>query len=197
MMASRDERVAPFSFSVIQNTVTRHSHTHRRANLLRLAIIAAFHCRVLPIYGRLRVNARRHAEKGYGSAIWGTYKQWAEAGAQVRKSEKSAYIVFYKEFTVASEDGDSDDTDTRLFAHATPVFAAEQVEGWTAPIIDTPATIITPIEQAEAFVAATHAPVTPGLLSPSYRQHSTSPARGLHRLADQFAGRGLLFDPAA
>jgi antirestriction protein ArdC len=85
-------------------------------------------------------------EKGYGSGIWGTYKQWTEAGAQVRKGEKSAYIVFYKEFTVASEDGDGDETDTRLFARATPVFAAEQVEGWTAPIIHTPATIITPID---------------------------------------------------
>lgn len=68
-------------------------------------------------------------EKGFSSGVWGTYKQWSEAGAQVRKGEKSAYIVFYKEFTVASEDGDSDETDTRLFARATPVFAAEQVDG--------------------------------------------------------------------
>ena len=41
-------------------------------------------------------------EKGYSSGTWGTYKQWAEAGAQVRKGEKSAYIVFYKEITVAA-----------------------------------------------------------------------------------------------
>lgn len=32
---------------------------------------------------------------GHTSAIWGTYRQWAEAGAQVRKGEKSTYIVFY------------------------------------------------------------------------------------------------------
>jgi antirestriction protein ArdC len=98
-------------------------------------------------------------EKGYGSGVWGTYRQWGEAGAQVRTGEKSAYIVFYKEITVANE-SDSDETDTRFFARATPVFAAEQVEGWTAPVIDTPATIITPIEQAESLVAATGASIT-------------------------------------
>jgi antirestriction protein ArdC len=32
-------------------------------------------------------------EKGYTSGAWGTYKQWAEAGAQVRKGERAAYIV--------------------------------------------------------------------------------------------------------
>jgi hypothetical protein len=63
----------------------------------------------------------------------GTYKQWAEAGAQVRKGEKSAYIVFYKEITVGSDD--SDEAETRLFARATPVFAAEQVDGLAAPVI--------------------------------------------------------------
>jgi hypothetical protein len=57
--------------------------------------------------------------------------------------------------TVAADNGNSEETDTRLFARATPVFAAEQVDGWTPAMIDAPATVITPIEQAEAFVAAT------------------------------------------
>ena len=30
-------------------------------------------------------------EFGYSSGTWGTYKQWSEAGAQVRKGEKAAY----------------------------------------------------------------------------------------------------------
>ena len=72
-------------------------------------------------------------EKGYSSGTWGTYKQWTEAGAQVKKGEKAAYIVFYKEITVASDD--SDDAETRLFARATPVFAAEQVDGYAAPTL--------------------------------------------------------------
>ena len=92
-------------------------------------------------------------EKGYTSGMFGTYKQWAEAGAQVRKGETAAYIVFYKEITVASDEADSDECEPRLFARATPVFAAEQVDGYASPAPDTPATSITPIEQAEAFVA--------------------------------------------
>ena len=40
---------------------------------------------------------------------------------------------------------------TRLFTRATPVFAADQVDGHQAPVIDAPpATVISPIEQAEA-----------------------------------------------
>jgi antirestriction protein ArdC len=114
-------------------------------------------------------------EKGYSSGTWGTYRQWAEAGAQVRKGEKSAYIVFYKELTVASEDGDGDETDTRHFARAMPVFAAEQVDGWTAPKVDAPPPpIMTPIEQAEAFVAATGVSVTHGGDRAFYRPSTDS-----------------------
>src|SRR5689334_24936209 len=32
--------------------------------------------------------------KGYDSGEWGTYKQWQERGAQVRKGEKSTTVVF-------------------------------------------------------------------------------------------------------
>jgi antirestriction protein ArdC len=115
-------------------------------------------------------------EKGFSSGVWGTYKQWVEAGAQVREGEKSAYIVFYKEIAVASDGAGAgrDETDTRLFARATPVFAAEQVEGWTAPVIDAPATIITPIERAEAFVAAIGATIRHGGSSAFYRPSTDS-----------------------
>ena len=34
--------------------------------------------------------------KGYESGEWGTYKQWQEHGAQVRKGEKSTTVVFWK-----------------------------------------------------------------------------------------------------
>ena len=98
-------------------------------------------------------------ESNYSSGVWSTDRQWSEAGAQVRKGEKAAFVVFYKEleFAAESETGDAD-TITRLFARATPVFAAEQVDGYQAPVIDAPpATVITPIEQAEAFVRATGA----------------------------------------
>jgi antirestriction protein ArdC len=108
-------------------------------------------------------------EKAYTSGVWGTYRQWSEAGAQIRQGEKSAYVVFYKEITVAADGGNSEETGTRLFARATPVFAAEQVDGWTPPTIDAPAIVITPIEQAEAFVTATGAAITHGGSRAFYR----------------------------
>ena len=100
---------------------------------------------------------------GYQSGAWGTYKQWGEAGAQVRKGEKASYVVFYKEITVAAEPDNEDDSGTRLFARATPVFAAEQVEGYAAPALpEPPANPVEPIAAAEAFIAATGANVVHG-----------------------------------
>jgi antirestriction protein ArdC len=64
--------------------------------------------------------------------------------------------------------------DTRLFARATPVFAAEQVEGFTAPVIETPATVIPPIEAAEAFVANSGASVNHGGSRAFYRPSTDS-----------------------
>ncbi len=51
------------------------------------------------------------------------------------------------------------DTGARLFAWATPVFAAEQVDGWTPPPVAVPLPTMTPIAQAEAFVIATGASI--------------------------------------
>jgi antirestriction protein ArdC len=115
-------------------------------------------------------------EFGYSSGTWGTYKQWSEAGAQVRKGEKAAFVVFYKELEFAAdpEAGDAE-TATRLFARATPVFAAEQVDGYQVPVVDPlPVTVITPIEQAEAFVAATGASITHGGSRAFYRPSTDS-----------------------
>ena len=115
-------------------------------------------------------------ESGYSSGVWGTYRQWSEAGAQVRKGEKAAFVVFYKELEYAaeSETGETE-TATRLFARATPVFAAEQVDGYQAPAIDTPpATVVTPIERAEAFVVKTGAPIHHGGNRAFYRPSTDS-----------------------
>ena len=51
-------------------------------------------------------------EFGYSSGTWGTYKQWSEAGAQVRKGEKAAFVVFYKELRCKTT------IDTRSYSHA-------------------------------------------------------------------------------
>ena len=114
-------------------------------------------------------------EKGYSSGLWGTYKQWAEAGAQVRKGEKASHIVFYKELSFASEEGAEGDTETRLFARATPVFAAEQVNGYQPEVIEPPSvTTVTPVEQAETFVVATRATITHGENRAFYRPSTDS-----------------------
>jgi antirestriction protein ArdC len=102
-------------------------------------------------------------EAGYQAGLWGTYKQWAEAGAQVRKGEKASYVVFYKEITVAGDDENEEENGRRLLARATPVFAAEQVDGYSPPALpEPPANPVEPIEAAEAFIAATGANIVHG-----------------------------------
>jgi antirestriction protein ArdC len=91
---------------------------------------------------------------GYTSGTWGTYKQWTEAGAQVRKGERASYIVFYKEITVAADD--AEESDTRLIARATPVFSAEQVDGYAIPALEPKNSVeaVDDVLAAERFIAA-------------------------------------------
>lgn len=69
---------------------------------------------------------------GYKSGLWGTYKQWAEKGAQVRKGEKGSHIVFWKTLEIEPQD-DNVEGETRMFARWSVVFNADQVEGFTIP----------------------------------------------------------------
>jgi antirestriction protein ArdC len=113
-------------------------------------------------------------QNGFGSGLWGTYRQWAEAGAQVRKGEKSSYVVFYKEIEVAgATSGQDTEVDKRLFARATPVFAAEQVDGYDLPVIANPNPMES-IEAADAFVIATGASVAHGGTRAYYRPSTDS-----------------------
>lgn len=107
---------------------------------------------------------------GYESGLWGTYRQWAETGAQVRKGAKAAFVVFYKklETDLDSEQPDAEPTG-RLIARATPVFAAEQVEGYATPIVEATAATVSPIDRAETFVAATKAYILHGGSRAFYR----------------------------
>ncbi len=76
----------------------------------------------------------------YGSTIWGTYRQWRERGAQVRKGEHASPVVFWK--TTGQDDAD-DDTDGqdegrgggRFFAKGYSVFNTAQVDGYEAPTL--------------------------------------------------------------
>jgi antirestriction protein ArdC len=75
--------------------------------------------------------------KGYVAGDWGTYRQWQDAGAQVRKGEKATTVVFWKFANEASEtqdDGEENSTTkSRLvFCRGYSVFNAAQVDGYTA-----------------------------------------------------------------
>ncbi len=79
--------------------------------------------------------------EGYPSAVWATYRQWAELGAQVRKGEQSSPVVFWKiSDKDEQEEGDNgqdgeDGCRSRVFARGYSVFNAAQVDGYQAPAL--------------------------------------------------------------
>ena len=99
--------------------------------------------------------------KGYERGEWGTYQQWQERGAQVRKGEKATLVVFRK-FANDSADTQDDEQASRsrlLFTRGYSVFNAAQVDGYTAkPDADTP--IEQRIEHAEQCFRSINARVT-------------------------------------
>ena len=101
----------------------------------------------------------------FGHGIWGTYRQWQERGAQVRKGEKSSLVIFYKELESGSADQSSDDDgagNRRFMARASRVFNIAQVDGYAMPEVDEFADRIDPCVAAEAFVAGTAAKISVG-----------------------------------
>jgi antirestriction protein ArdC len=80
-------------------------------------------------------------KSGYASGVWGTYRQFAEAGGQVRKGERSTTVVFWKQFRKEeadapgddANDGDAADHRARFMARGYAVFNAAQVDGLDLP----------------------------------------------------------------
>jgi len=79
--------------------------------------------------------------EGYPSAVWASYRQWQELGAQVRKGEQSSPVVFWKiSDKDEQEDGDNgqdgeDGRRSRVFARGYSVFNAAQVDGYAVPAL--------------------------------------------------------------
>jgi antirestriction protein ArdC len=92
--------------------------------------------------------------RGYRSGTWGTYRQWQQRGAQVRKGEKSAAIVFWKNLRSAENEAAAEaDEDKPLFvARGYSVFNAEQVEGYVPEAVPVPSEEER-IGRADAFFA--------------------------------------------
>jgi antirestriction protein ArdC len=103
----------------------------------------------------------------FSHGLWGTYRQWQDRGAQVRKGEKSSLIIFYRDLEPGERDDESGKTEERgtrsFIARASRVFNVAQVEGFTlASEPDTSVDRIEPSIAAEALIAATGAKISIG-----------------------------------
>ncbi|MFG1466362.1 zincin-like metallopeptidase domain-containing protein [Xanthobacter sp. DSM 24535] len=91
---------------------------------------------------------------GYPEGLWGTYRQWQEIGAQVRKGEQATTVVLWKQINAGHTVGSDEDEDgrRRMFARAFSVFNVAQVDGYeSAPVAVLPET--ERLAHAEAFIA--------------------------------------------
>lgn len=98
---------------------------------------------------------------GYAAPLWATYKQWAEMGAQVRRGEKATCVVFWKPIDFADDTEGDDEASHRFMARGYSVFNAEQVDGFTMPVIEVPPEMER-IATAEAFFSQTGAVIQQG-----------------------------------
>lgn len=76
---------------------------------------------------------------GFGSNLWGTYKQWQTVGTYVKEGEHGSMIVFYKKIENDAYDATKSDNENegqRVLLRYSVVFNADQVEGW-GNIVDT------------------------------------------------------------
>lgn len=108
---------------------------------------------------------------GYGSGLWGTYRQWQAVGAQVRKGEKATTVVLCKEIRSRHDDegdGEDDHSRRRLIARAYSVFNIAQVEGYEPePAARLPESVR--LAHAEAFLAALNIATIEGAYDAHYR----------------------------
>ena len=96
-------------------------------------------------------------KRRFQSGTWATYRQWQDMDAQVRKGEKGAQIVFWKQIEVAPSE-DNEDAETRMFARYSTVFNADQVDGFEMQTDIEPADIQA-IGAADALIDATGADI--------------------------------------
>jgi antirestriction protein ArdC len=108
----------------------------------------------------------------YEHGLWGTYRQWQEAGAQVRKGEKSSFIVFYKQFEYDEVNDGNEQAERRMFvARASRVFNVAQVEGYELPDQSDPTeNLVNRIASVEVFIGKTGAIIKEGGEQACYNQ---------------------------
>ena len=98
-------------------------------------------------------------EKGYTAPLWMTYKQAQELGAQVRKGERGALVVYADKITKTETDDAGAEVEREIpFMKGYTVFNVEQIDGLPAHYYAQPANplpVSDRIAQAEQFIAAT------------------------------------------
>tara|TARA_R110002020_G_scaffold332157_2_gene547552 strand:+ start:2195 stop:3082 length:888 start_codon:yes stop_codon:yes gene_type:complete len=66
--------------------------------------------------------------KGFSSNEWGTYKQWKEAGYQVKKGSKGTDIVYFDKLKIEDKDTNKDKFIPMIKGFS--IFNAEQIDGY-------------------------------------------------------------------
>lgn len=136
------------------------------------------------------INAATHAEyrginilslwidalaNGYPTQFWASYRQWQQIGAQVRKGERGALVVFYKRIEAGPAETEDHERQGKLrfVARASWVFNAAQVDGYE-PDKREAVSAFTRIGEVEAFVAALRATIHHGFAVAKYRHDTDS-----------------------
>lgn len=117
-------------------------------------------------------------EAGYTENRWATFKQWAEKGASVRKGEKGTPVIWFQMLdrkADGSSEADGDDATRKVpCARLSWVFNVAQVDGYAspAPAASPTQNLVSPIDRADALIAATGATITHEGMRAYYRPSS-------------------------
>lgn len=106
------------------------------------------------------INIAILLSSGYENQVWGTYKQWKDKGAQVRKGERSTQIVFWKPMTI--EDKETGEEKDILFARGYCVFNVAQVDGYELTVTDDESAEFEPHDAAQAVLDGSGAVIRHG-----------------------------------
>jgi antirestriction protein ArdC len=109
------------------------------------------------------------AHRAYDASYWATFRQWQSAGAQVRKGEKAALVIFYKAYDVEPDPDARDDDGKRRVARASHVFNLAQVDGFAALPPPPASDPVTRLLRADQFIAHTKARIRFGGERATYR----------------------------
>ena len=99
---------------------------------------------------------------GHGSAYWGTFKQWKEQGAKIRKGSKGTHIVFWSPI-VKKDKATGEETDRFMMCKGYVVFNADQCDEVPEKFIkadDVKPQSFDDLKHAESLITATGIQIT-------------------------------------